>query len=66
MRRVTKRGEHVDAIGEGVTEFARGERVAMLSSHSFAEYDFARVSDLVRLPSSLEKQPFPAEPSVAP
>ena len=52
----------VDATGEGVTNFARGDRVAMLSSHAFAEYDFARVSEVVHLPSSLDKFPFPAEP----
>src|SRR6478752_7267993 len=29
----------VDAIGEGVTRFAPGERVAFLSNHAYAEYD---------------------------
>ncbi|HKY44132.1 MAG TPA: zinc-binding dehydrogenase [Pyrinomonadaceae bacterium] len=52
----------IDATGEGVTNFASGDRVAMLSSHAFAEYDFARVSEVVHLPSSLDKFPFPAEP----
>lgn len=52
----------IDATGEGVTNFAHGDRVAMLSSHAFAEYDFARVSEVVHLPSSLDKFPFPAEP----
>ena len=52
----------IDATGEGVTNFAPGDRVAMLSSHAFAEYDFARVSEVVHLPSSLDKFPFPAEP----
>src|SRR5687768_11006688 len=52
----------IDATGEGVTNFARGDRVAMLSSHAFAEYDFARVSEVVHLPSSLDKFSFPAEP----
>ena len=52
----------IDATGEGVTGVARGDRVAMLSSHAFAEYDFARVSEVVHLPSSLDKFPFPGEP----
>lgn len=52
----------IDAAGEGVKDFAQGDRVAILSSHAFAEYDFARVSELVHLPSSLDKFPFPAEP----
>jgi 2-desacetyl-2-hydroxyethyl bacteriochlorophyllide A dehydrogenase len=52
----------IDAAGEGVMNFAHGDRVAMLSSHAFAEYDFARVSEVVHLPSSLDKFPFPAEP----
>ena len=50
----------IDAIGKGVDDFAPGDRVAMLSSHGFAEYDFARSSELVRLP--VGNQPFPAEP----
>jgi len=52
----------VDAIGEGVTGFARGDRVALLSSHAFAEFDFARVSEVVQLPPTLEDVAFPAEP----
>jgi NADPH:quinone reductase len=52
----------VDAIGEGVTKFARGERVAMLSSRAFAQYDFARESEVVHLPQTLDDLPFPAEP----
>jgi len=52
----------VDKIGEGVRDFARGDRVAMLSSHAFAEYDFALPSEVVRLPASLDNLAFPAEP----
>src|SRR5215207_1812471 len=52
----------VDAAGTGVTNFAPGDRVAMLSSHAFAEYDFAPASQLVHLPSVLDELPFPAEP----
>ena len=52
----------IEAIGEGVDDFAVGDRVAMLSSHAFAEFDFARSSELVRLPAALDGEPFPAEP----
>ena len=52
----------VDAIGEGVTGFARGDRVAVLSSHAFAEYNFARASEVVQLPAGLAGVAFPAEP----
>jgi 2-desacetyl-2-hydroxyethyl bacteriochlorophyllide A dehydrogenase len=52
----------VDALGDGVTELAPGDRVAMLSSRAFAEYDFAPATDVVRLPAALGEVPFPAEP----
>jgi len=52
----------VDAIGPDVSGFAHGDRVAMLSSHAFAEYDFARASEIVPIPHELNGQPFPAEP----
>ena len=52
----------IDAVGEGVTDLAPGDRVAMLSSHAFAEYDFAASSEVVQLPSALDGSPFPAEP----
>ena len=52
----------IDATGAGVGDFVPGDRVAMLSSHAFAEYDFARASELVHLPASLDALPFPAEP----
>ena len=52
----------IEALGENVTDLAVGERVAMLSSHAFAEYDFAQSSEVVRLPRALESEAFPAEP----
>lgn len=52
----------INAIGDGVSEFVCGDRVAMLSSHAFAEYDFARAAELVHLPPALDNLPFPAEP----
>jgi threonine dehydrogenase-like Zn-dependent dehydrogenase len=52
----------VEAVGENVTEFAVGDRVAFLSGHAYAEYDVADASQTVRLPAALDGQPFPAEP----
>jgi NADPH:quinone reductase len=52
----------IEALGEGVNDFAVGDRVAMLSSHAFAEYDLARSTEVVRLPAALESEAFPAEP----
>ena len=51
----------VDAIGAGISDLAPGDRVAMLSSHGFAAYDFAPESHVVRLPAFVEEQPFPGE-----
>lgn len=53
---------HVDAMGEGVTQFRRGDRVAALSFHSYAGYDIADETAVVRLPAELEGKPFPGEP----
>jgi threonine dehydrogenase-like Zn-dependent dehydrogenase len=52
----------VDALGDGVTGLAVGDRVASLSQHAYAEYDLAKPSELVRLPESLSGKPFPGEP----
>lgn len=52
----------IDAVGEDVTDLAVGDRVAMLSSHAFAEYDFAKSVEVVRLPATLDRDTFPAEP----
>jgi threonine dehydrogenase-like Zn-dependent dehydrogenase len=52
----------VDAIGDDVTSFAIGDRVATLSQHAYATYDLADHSELVRLPAWLDDRPFPGEP----
>jgi threonine dehydrogenase-like Zn-dependent dehydrogenase len=51
----------VDAIGDAVTTVAVGQRVAMLSGNSFAEYDVADADALVVLPDTIGG-PFPGEP----
>jgi threonine dehydrogenase-like Zn-dependent dehydrogenase len=52
----------VDAVGDGVTGFAVGDRVAALSGKSYAEYDVARAEMTVILPPELAGRPFPGEP----
>lgn len=52
----------VDAVGEGVTGLAVGDRVAALSYKSYAEYDVAEASACVKLPAELDGKPFPGEP----
>jgi threonine dehydrogenase-like Zn-dependent dehydrogenase len=52
----------IDAVGEAVDGFAVGDRVAFLSGHAYAEYDFATADSLVKLPPQLAGRPFPGEP----
>jgi threonine dehydrogenase-like Zn-dependent dehydrogenase len=52
----------IDAVGEGVENLAVGDRVAALSSKSYAEYDLAEANGVVKLPDSLAGRAFPGEP----
>lgn len=52
----------VDAIGEGVNRTEVGDRVAILSSRAYAEYDIAQQGSVVRLPPALGSMPFPGDP----
>jgi threonine dehydrogenase-like Zn-dependent dehydrogenase len=52
----------VDAVGEKVTGFSPGDRVAAVSYNAYAEFDVADANAVLRLPASLAGQPFPAEP----
>ncbi|EQB05998.1 Zn-containing dehydrogenase [Sphingobium quisquiliarum P25] len=52
----------VDAVGEGVTSVAVGDRVAALSYASYSEYDLAEEAAVVKLPPALNGMPFPGEP----
>lgn len=52
----------VAAVGGEVEEFARGDRVVMLSGKAFAEYDVARCDDVVALPAQVDGLPLPGEP----
>jgi threonine dehydrogenase-like Zn-dependent dehydrogenase len=52
----------IESIGDGMEEFAVGDRVALLSAHAYADYDFAHAESLVKLPPELAGKPFPGEP----
>lgn len=52
----------VEAVGEGVSEVAPGDRVAALSYKSYADFDVADAGAVVKLPAVLNGQPFPGEP----
>ena len=51
----------VVAVGREVESSAPGDRVAMLSYRSFAEFDVADAAAAVRLPAALDGEPFPGE-----
>jgi NADPH:quinone reductase len=53
---------YIHAIGAGPRPYAIGQRVAFLSTHSFAEYDVAPCDAIVPLPPSLDDIAFPGEP----
>lgn len=52
----------IDAVGAGVTGLEPGDRVAALSYHSYAGYDIADATAVVKLPEALNDKPFPGEP----
>jgi threonine dehydrogenase-like Zn-dependent dehydrogenase len=49
----------VDDLGANVRDLRRGQRVAFLSEHGFAEYDLAKATELV--PLSVRTEVFPGE-----
>lgn len=52
----------VDALGEGVAELQVGDRVGILSSKAYAEYDLAHASQVVKIPEALKQFDLPLEP----
>jgi threonine dehydrogenase-like Zn-dependent dehydrogenase len=52
----------IAAIGDGVSGFAVGDRVAALTYRAHAEYDVADAHAVVPLPESLSGLPVPGEP----
>jgi len=52
----------VDALGAGIADLERGDRVAFISNHAFAPFDVAPRAAVVKLPRELDDRPFPGEP----
>jgi threonine dehydrogenase-like Zn-dependent dehydrogenase len=52
----------IDAVGEGVADLQRGDRVGMLSGNAYAEYDVANAAETVKLPAALAGLHLPLEP----
>ncbi len=52
----------VDAVGSAVRDLEVGQRVALMSSHAYAEYDVTTRDCVVPLPEELDDEPFPGEP----
>jgi threonine dehydrogenase-like Zn-dependent dehydrogenase len=52
----------VSEIGSAVRDFAKGDRVAILSNRAYAEYGISDSFSAVKLPGTLDGAPFPGEP----
>jgi threonine dehydrogenase-like Zn-dependent dehydrogenase len=52
---------YIDAVGIEVQGLAVGDRVALLSSHAYAQWDLARAGEVLPLPPALDGRPFPGE-----
>lgn len=50
----------IDSVGQEVTGLLPGDRVAMISSKAYAQYEVVPASSVLKLPASLD--PFPGEP----
>jgi threonine dehydrogenase-like Zn-dependent dehydrogenase len=51
----------IDALGSAVHEFQIGDRIALLSSRAYAQYDIAKADQVLTLPPALDRTPFPGE-----
>ena len=52
----------VERVGGKVTSCSRGDRVALLSYHAYAEFDKVGEENVVKLPHFIENTSFPGEP----
>jgi len=52
----------IEETGTDVRDLRNGDRVAILSSHAYAEYDVCDAGSAVKLPSQLDDKPVPGEP----
>src|SRR3954453_4432882 len=48
----------VEEIGDEVSDFRRGDWVALLSNHAYADYDVGESSSAVKIPEALYGMPF--------
>jgi len=51
----------VDALGDEVTSFQPGDRVAAISHQAYAEFDVVKAAAMVKLPPAISHLPFPGE-----
>lgn len=52
----------IEETGPGVDGYSKGDRVAVLSYHAYAEYDKVNKLNIVKLPETFNGAPFPGEP----
>jgi 2-desacetyl-2-hydroxyethyl bacteriochlorophyllide A dehydrogenase len=52
----------VATLGSAVRDFEKNDRVVIVSSHGYADYDICDASCAVKVPSALNGQPMPGEP----
>ena len=52
----------IEDVGSAVRGFTQGDRVAILSSNAYADYDVCDSSSAVPLPAGLDETAFPGEP----
>jgi threonine dehydrogenase-like Zn-dependent dehydrogenase len=52
----------IDAVGEGVKNWKKGDRVTALTYHAYATHDIAKEESVVKLPDFLDGKAFPGEP----
>ncbi len=52
----------VEQLGQNTKGLSKGDRVALISYHAYAEYDKAHVDSVVKIPEVLKDDMFPGEP----
>ena len=52
----------IDAVGEGVKNVKKGDRVTALTYNAYATHDIAKEESVVKLPDFLDGKAFPGEP----
>lgn len=52
----------IDKVGDGVTNWKKGDRVTALTYNAYATHDLAKEDSIVKLPDSFTGKPFPGEP----